>query len=222
MKKEAFHGNLINEIGKKHNRLTVLSLYGRNKSGNVIWKCLCDCGNIVNVGSGNLKNGKTKSCGCYFLEKVSTHGLTIGGRTREYRIWSGIKGRCNNPKNDRWHDYGGRGIKIYDEWANSYEEFLKYMGKCPSKSHSIDRYPNLNGNYEPGNVRWATQKEQCNNKRNNVIIEYNGESKNIAEWVDIFGIDRSTFYDRVKRGWKPEDAISRPVNTKFRRKHEKN
>ena len=133
------------------------------------WLCRCDCGTERIISSKSLREGGSKSCGCLQREIVSngaTHGETRNGHTTpEYRTYAGMIQRCTNPNNPSWNHYGGRGIKVCPRWQHSYEHFLADVGRRPSPAHSLDRYPNNDGDYEPGNVRWATRKEQNANRR---------------------------------------------------------
>ena len=147
-------------IGKKFHRLLVVEKASPD-GDQTCWKCKCDCGKTVTIRSGNLKNGNSQSCGCWRSIANTTHGKSDAP---EYGTWSGIKGRCNNPHNSSYRYYGGRGIKICDEWNSSFEEFLKDVGPRPSPEYSLDRI-NPDGNYEPGNVRWATPVEQLENRK---------------------------------------------------------
>jgi hypothetical protein len=131
----------------------------------------CDCGNEKIVRLKQLRSGDRRSCGCLFMEhtrrrKWSTHGESQADRTAEYRAWSAMKSRCTNEKHPKFPQYGGRGIRVCDRWLRSYETFVADVGRRPSPQHSIDRYPDNDGNYEPGNVRWATYEQQNNNRRN--------------------------------------------------------
>lgn len=136
-----------------------------------------------------------------------THGATFRGKiTREFRIWAAAKQRCFNPKNTNYHNYGGRGIIMYEGWHHDFKAFLDYIGPCPSSQHSLDRYPNNNGNYEPGNVRWVTHVQQHTNKRVTRFITYNGETLCIAHWSRKTGIAVMTIHHRFKHGW-PVDKI---------------
>ncbi len=143
-----------------------------------------------------------------------THGRS---QTSEYKIWICIKDRCNNQNHSGFHQWGGRGIAICDEWNRSFEAFLEHVGPRPSLDHSIDRINN-DGNYEPGNVRWATRSEQMRNIRTNVNVTHNGQTKTIAEWAAITGISRKTLYQRAKYKWPPDELLS-PVKRCFGSKH---
>lgn len=129
----------------------------------------------------------------------------------EHRCWATMLSRCYNPNRDNYQHYGGRGITVCDEWRNSFAAFFAHVGLKPTPKHSIDRFPNKNGNYEPGNVRWANQSEQCRNQRDNRIITANGESITLAEWAERTGISKDAIRVRLGLGWTPERAISEPV-----------
>ena len=163
------------------------------------WKCLCSCGNIVIVVSNKLTSGHTKSCGCLakeiLLKRNTKHNLV---RTKEYKCWQKLKERCYNPNCKEYKNYGGRGINVCKEWINSFQCFINDMGNKYSEKHSIDRI-NVNGNYCKENCRWATSKEQSNNRRNNVIFIYNGISKTQNQWAEFYNISSSTFINRIKR-----------------------
>ena len=160
--------------GRRFGRWAVLQLGVRiGNAGQPYWRCRCDCGTVKEVQQYNLSAGQSPSCGCLSKERMramrTTHGETIGekgerGRTKEYRAWSHIKSRCYNPKVPCYPRYGGRGIRVCDEWLGSFTAFLRNVGRAPSPKHSIDRVDNARG-YEPGNVRWATATEQSRNRR---------------------------------------------------------
>lgn len=162
-----------NIVGQKYGKLEVID-YSRTHttpSGHkkALWLCRCDCGNKVEVGTSNLKKKSgTVSCGCEKLRQIRETGLKNKkheqSNSPEYVSWYGMKTRCYNTNTKYYKDYGGRGIKVCDEWKNNFTKFFEYIGKRPTLQHSLDRI-DVNGNYEPGNVRWATKKEQVNNRR---------------------------------------------------------
>lgn len=161
-----------NIIGKKFGKLTALHCSNeRSNKGEILWLFKCDCGNEVLRNGTSVRKGNTLSCGCLIGAK-RTHGMT---KSNTYRIWVDIKTRCSNKKNRAYKNYGGRGIKVCKRWMK-FENFIEDMGERP-KGLSIDR-TNNNGNYEPNNCRWATMKEQQNNRRNNRLITYKGKKQN--------------------------------------------
>lgn len=129
------------------------------------WECKCDCGKSTIVDGAKLKSGHTKSCGCLVKRFRKTHGESSDYlHTKEYSAWAAMIKRCNNKNDPKYKHYGGRGIKVCERWLQ-YENFLADVGRAPTQRHTLDRYPNNNGNYEPSNFRWATYSEQNKNKR---------------------------------------------------------
>ena len=128
--------------------------------------------------------------------------------TTEYKTWTVIRSRCLRPDDPRWEDYGGRGIKICDRWINSFETFLADIGRRPPECTSIDRYPNNDGDYEPGNTRWATREMQANNTRTNRPITAFGETLTLTQWSRRTGVKVATIWARLNRGLTPEVALT--------------
>lgn len=192
---------LIDLTGKRFGRLTVVER-GQTTS-NTMWRCKCDCGNETIVAYGNLKSGRTKSCGCLYNER---HGKS---HTRLYSIWVGMKTRCNNPNHHEWSNYGGRGIAICDEWQNDFISFYNWaMYNGYADNLTLDRKDNNKG-YSPENCRWSTNKEQQNNRRSNHTITYNGKTQTIKQWADELGIPRITLQNRITRlHWDIEKAMT--------------
>lgn len=193
--------------------LTVLSVDEADRKYRL---CSCDCGTQKRVRIDHLRLGKTLSCGCEHARRSSaragnmhraniTHGKT---KSRAYSIWCSMRQRCNNENFKYFPYYGGRGIKVHDEWNASFEAFLRDMGE-PPMGYEIDRIDN-NGHYEPGNCRWATRAEQQNNRRVNRFITHNGETLTIAEWSRRTGISRNTIDQRLAANWSI-DRVLAPV-----------
>jgi hypothetical protein len=156
----------IDLSGIKFARLQVLERAANDKKNHACWLCRCDCGKKLVVNGYSLRKGTSQSCGCYHKDAVTRHGHARDfNSTTEYRSWVHAKTRCFNNKHKHWKDYGGRGITMCEEWKNDFVKFFNYIGPAPSKKHTIDRFPNNDGNYEPGNVRWATMTEQRRNQR---------------------------------------------------------
>jgi hypothetical protein len=139
-----------------------------------------------------------------------THGHSRDGvLTRTYRAWKAIKTRCTNPNQKQWKDYGGRGIRMCQEWTDSFEAFYAHIGPAPSDQHTIERKETSKG-YEPGNVRWATKLEQARNKRSNRMLTFNGQTRCVTEWGEITGIGGRTLAKRLHDGWSINDALTIP------------
>lgn len=197
-------------VGKVFGKLTVQSFYGRWK-GRLAWTCQCACGSTSpHVWSSCLTSGNTKSCGCEKRnagKQTKTHGMSDAV---EYGIWFGMKKRCENEKCSNFANYGGRGIKVCDRWRSSFSNFYEDMGQRPSPKHSIDRIDN-DGDYCKENCKWSTRTEQSQNRRNNVVLLFNGESKLMAEWERSLGLSKGRLCWRLKNGWTVEEALSSPA-----------
>ena len=192
---------LIDLTGKTFTRLTVKSYVGRIGHA-AHWDCTCSCGAEVRANGEALKAGTLKSCGCFRSDRMATLTLKHGARAHgdggacgrikspEYKVWDGMKQRCCNPMASGYRFYGALGVSVCKEWISDFEAFLSYVGQRPSSRHSIDRYPNQGGNYEPGNVRWATSLEQARNRKSNKLVPLNGKYVPISVAAEIVGISR--------------------------------
>lgn len=199
-------------MGRRFGRLTVVAeaapLVGRDGRASLAWLCKCDCGNTKVLRGSVLRRSRSNdtSCGCRKGVWNRTHLAT---RTPEYRTWQMMRRRCQDKSDASYRNYGGRGIKVCAEWA-SFEAFLRDMGKRPTPRHSIDRIDN-NGHYEPSNCRWATKREQSNNRRSNVVVAAFGKAQNLRQWCDELGLEYDVVRQRVvKLGWAAEKALSAP------------
>ncbi len=196
--------NFIDLTGRRFGRLIVISLAPKRSPKTSHWNVRCNCGKEFVTWGGSLASGETQSCGCLKVETAGLqslkHGCASGDVTPEYKTWAGIKRRCYNVKTKDYQRYGGRGIKVCDRWLESFENFLEDMGQRPSDQHSIDRHPDNNGNYEPGNCRWATIEEQARNRRSTKLITLWGFTGTQGQIVERFGISAATLRGRVNRG----------------------
>lgn len=199
---------VFNIKGDRFGRLSFIENRGRDKWSHriVLWKC--DCGNEKEILYKEVSGGRTSSCGCYRKEVTSSrskkHGFAGNSNvskrpSAEYSTWVGIKDRCHNENCYAYKYYGKMGIIVCDRWINSFENFLSDMGKKPSKKHSIDRYPDTNGNYEPSNCRWATTPQQARNKNNNVWHEHNGIRLVITDWAKMLNVDCSQLRRKIEK-----------------------
>ncbi len=203
-----------NLIGERFGRLTVTARASNGKCGSVRWLCVCDCGNETTVFSVSLKNGGTRSCGCLQKDLASkahtTHGMF---RSPEYKSWASMKHRCSCKEGPHFENYVKRGITVCARWANDFAAFYSDMGPRPTLKHSIDRIDN-DGNYEPGNCRWATINQQHNNRRDNKHLVFEGRRMTVTQWAKTIGINASTFEYRLSRGWSLARAITTPVEVR--------
>lgn len=192
---------IVDKTGEKFGRLIVLRMSDRKSGRKTYWLCQCECGNIKEIRSDCL--GIVKSCGCLKREQdrinlESNHKHKLSG-TRLYNEWQGIKGRCTDKNNKRYNDYGGRGITICSEWLVPDKFFEWAIKNGYNDNLTIDRIDN-NGNYEPSNCRWVDNKTQSNNKRTNILINYNGRIQTLKQWCEEFDIDYRRSWNRHRRG----------------------
>lgn len=214
--------NKLNLIGRKFGRLTVVKL--RKDCSSIIredkkkvfrcsrWDCICECGNLKNdVSKDALYDGSTKSCGCLNAQNIAeSRKIRINGKDgvppfafskgqgNFHRVWHGIKERCYIKSDTSFHNYGGRGITMFTEWRHSYKAFALYIGPRPSRQHSVDRIDN-NVGYYPGNVRWVTNKEQSNNKRTNVWVNWKGESMTLMQLSEYELINYNVLHKEIRK-----------------------
>lgn len=214
-------GRIARLFASVPNRITVLREQFRvvnGKRSTWCW-CRCTCGKEKWIVKYALKY--SRSCGCLKREMHSlagkqsrTHGESRSSSTHmpEYRAWEAMIKRCENPSHESYPRYGGRGIIVCHRWRESYEDFLSDVGRKPTPKHSLDRYPDYNGNYEPGNVRWATVIQQGRNRSQNKLYTYNGKTQCVAQWADDYAINQETLGTRLRRGMSIEDALVMPLS----------
>jgi len=195
--------------------LTVLRRAPNDRNNNTRWVCQCLCGSPEKeIDAYQITSGRMVSCGCYHDQlignRVRTHGMC---RTREYVAWCGMKNRCTNAKERQWMDYGGRGITIAPDFQ-TFEGFIAHLGPCPPR-FTLDRIDS-NGNYAPGNVRWASRLTQGRNTRRVRPITFNGESLLPGQWAARIGVSRKTLDSRLETGWTVEEALTAPPNSRLR------
>lgn len=212
-----------NLVGMKFGRLTVMDRESpKSKKTKGLWICKCECGNVIKVNTSALKSGNTTSCGCKRKETLrqlrTKHGESD---TRLYKVWLDMKRRCYNAKDVDYKNYGGRGITVCDEWKDSFVNFSQwayengYDKDAPKGQCTIDRI-DVNGCYEPENCRWVNIHIQSNNKRNNRILTYNGESHTLSEWCEIVNIPYNCLQLRLnKLHWSVEKTLTTPTRNKI-------
>jgi hypothetical protein len=205
-------------LGERFGRWTVVSDLQMMKIGKLnqgVVECLCDCGNRKFEMPKMLCIGHSKSCGCLRIDNAgnldqfpSIHGES-SKPTSEYRSWLAMKGRCCKPQSASYFRYGAVGITICDEWIDSYETFLSDMGRKPTSQHTIDRIDGSKG-YSPDNCRWATKREQAQNRSSTVYLTLGDITLPVIEWARNLGLHKSTILVRIRNGWSLEDALTTP------------
>ena len=200
-----------NLTGQQFGRWTVIGTAAEKGPG-WKWLCRCECGTTALRSAYSLIRGHSRSCGCYRNEvtgnRTRTHGMT---ETAEYAIWQGIKRRCLNPNEEAYPNYGGRGIIICDRWRDSFGAFLEDMGPRPGPEYSVDRFPDNDGNYEPGNCRWATGSQQMRNTRLTRWVEAFGVRLPLQTWAEWADVPAGTIASRLDHlNWSPEWAVWLP------------
>lgn len=213
-------GRKIVHLGDRFGRWTFLN--EEDKVGKFrMMKVKCDCGVEKIISYSSLKYGLSKSCGCLSeelkKERSTIHGETVGRKlTAEYKTWESMLKRCYNENDHTYKNYGAKGVKVCDEWRKNYAQFLNDVGRKPTPNHSIDRYPNNKGNYEKGNVRWATSIEQVRNRTVTRFVEHLGKNKALAEWAEIYKTSYKLFWKRLKKcGGDMEILISKYYNNNY-------
>jgi hypothetical protein len=193
---------LAQVAGCRFGRAQAIEISHKTK-GSVFWRCVCDCGNEFRTTASALRKGRVRSCGCLRSEAVAAkntiHGLKRrGGEHPLYSVWRNMIERCENPKCEAYVWYGARGISVSKSWRRDFAAFLADVGDRPSKLHSLDRI-DMNGNYEPGNIRWATSVEQSNNRRSTRLIQFGGRTMSLKQWADSVGVSARTLSNRLSR-----------------------
>lgn len=213
-----------NLTGQRFGKLVAVDSYYDNVTRVTFWKCKCDCGNTCFVRANRLVHGRTKSCGCLRKESNQKYKTTHGkSKTSIYSVWHSMKARCYNPKSQNYHRYGERGIKVCDEWLNSFENFYEWAIANGYKSNlTLDRIDN-DKNYCPENCRWATIQTQNNNRGVSINITYQGKTQNLSEWCKELNVPYIRIYQRiVKYGFTFEEAITEPCHKRSGKRKKEN
>jgi hypothetical protein len=200
---------LIKDItGRNFGYLSVIR-YVKTHNNRAFWECQCICGRVTSVRSNNLVSGTTKSCGCLFKDRVTTHGKS---KSPIYQVWRDMLKRCYKDDSKVYEGYGSRGIIVCDSW-HKFEDFYKDMGDPPFVAASLDRIDN-NGDYTKENCRWATTKQQSDNRNNTLWLTYKGETKTSSQWALQLGIPSYTIRNRIRCGWDADRIFTTPVKVR--------
>lgn len=179
--------------------------------------CACRCGKYSAVSTASLVKRTSVSCGCFRRESTTANKTTHGhSHSSEYRSWEAMRHRCDNKTHPKHRIYGGRGIGYCDRWKE-FSNFFQDIGLKPGPEYTLDRYPDKNGNYQPGNCRWADKREQANNTRTNRMVTINGKTDTLANWVRRYKQNYFRVKSRINRGWEPLLALTHPTRTKLRK-----
>lgn len=213
-------GRYIDIAGQNFGRLTAIKCVGKDNHGAALWFCKCSCGNEKIIRGDRLRSGEIVSCGCYQKEcrsntakEMGRHNITHGlSHDRLYYIYNNMIRRCCEKTNTKYKNYGKRGICVCKEWRDDKSAFFQWARESGySEELTLDRV-DVNKGYFPDNCRWATQKQQANNKTNNTQLSYGEETHTLSEWADITGISRATISARINEyGWSVDEALSTPV-----------
>ena len=188
--------------GKRFGKLVAIEEDGRIGT-NVAWICKCDCGNVIRVRASSLLSGNTTSCGCKRIESITKHNMT---NSPLFNVWRNMKERCENKSYKSYENYGGRGVKVCNEWKEFSVFYEWAMDNGYERGLSIDRIDN-DGGYNPANCRWVKMRTQSRNRRTNVVLEYDGEKHCLADWAKILGINRNTIGWRYRNGWTVKEIL---------------
>ena len=198
-------------VGKIFGRLTVL-IFTKRRKGRTFWQCQCECGIIKEIDGYALRSGTTSSCGCFKIDLCTKHGMH---RTKVYQCWSSMLTRCTNELYKGFHNYGGRCISIEDPRWFIFENFYADMGESPN-GMTLER-KDTNKGYFKDNCCWATMTEQANNRRNNRLLTYYGETQTLSQWSRRLGIHKETLKGRLNKGWDVELALTTPVRKRTKK-----
>lgn len=197
----------INLTGQTYGKLTVFSIWAvaGEKPTTTYWLCRCKCEQWITIRTGQLRNTPNIGCGCGKGKRKSS--IPYADRIIERNTFYSAKNRCRNPSNAQYNRYGGRGIEFR---FDNFEEFFEHLGERPSIDHSLDRINN-DGHYEKGNVRWATRKQQMNNRSVNRLITVSGITKTVAEWEQSGGFKDNVIRERLSHGWCNPCSVGNPL-----------
>ena len=204
---------MSNILGNKYGLLTVKSLHSTDNKGREYYACECECGNTCIAQLTHLTTGNTKSCGCYRKQVAKSRFTTHGCSSHSlHGIWNMMKQRCYNKNNCSYPNYGGKGIRVCDNWFYDFNNFFTWaINNGYKQGLTLDR-KRVGGDYEPSNCRWVGQTEQQNNRSNNIHITYRGVTLGLAQWADKLGIKYATLYKRIViNKWDPAKAFTTDV-----------